>query len=156
MIIKGIDAQLWAERYLTSYLCRCNGECNYIRIDKRLIMADLLLDEVRPLGALEEISSGLRCPVHNAQSGGHPNSSHMYGRVEDRYTGTITLADAYTLLKDLGAYKGIGLYIGKNHKPFVHMEIRETERVWGRIDGIYISGMKGINAVLEEERRRSE
>jgi hypothetical protein len=156
LILGGLKARWWAMRYLEQYLCQCNREdCNCITINRYLIEADLALDEVTPPGALEVISSGQRCPIHNAQSGGHHNSGHLYGRAEDRYVGTITLADAYIILEDLGAYTGIGLYIGKDHKPFAHMEVGTKPRRWGRIDGNYIGGMRGIESVIAEEERRS-
>jgi len=58
--------------------CRCCGRGG---VDPRLVSAVLELAEL--LGTDLTITSGYRCPAHNAKEGGHPRSKHMAGGALD-------------------------------------------------------------------------
>ena len=140
---------------LGDFICQCGApHCTLIKLDRRLIHADLRLEEVRPELALERLTSGYRCPMHNQISGGEPSSFHMRGMAMDLSCGAISLADAFKMAEGLHVFGGIGLYISKHHPPFVHLDVGPQHRRWGNIDGFPCSGIHGLLKVLEEEERR--
>lgn len=58
----------------------CRRGCGLDSIDRRLVK---ICEQVRTALGIFDITSGLRCPVHNARVGGVANSRHLYGRAVD-------------------------------------------------------------------------
>ena len=107
--------------YFDDYEFSCNCERHEVDenghnvldhiIDKRLVD---LLDAIRErLGVPVTINSGYRCPEHNAEVGGVPNSYHTQGLAAD-----IT-------------YDGIGKYY---YQDFVHVDVRGYAARWSDMD----------------------
>jgi uncharacterized protein YcbK (DUF882 family) len=68
------------------------------------------------------IVSGYRCPVHNAEVAGAPDSQHMYGAAADIPRGVCSFADARR-----AGFRGIGLRDGLP----VHVDVRDgPAQVW--------------------------
>lgn len=114
------------------FACKCCGEC--IAISPKLLA---VLEELRAdLGAVEPIAvvitSGYRCPAHNAAVGGAPKSQHMQGIAADirvvKQTGRPVppkvVADwvekKYPEALGLGRYKG-----------WTHIDVRPGKARWG-------------------------
>lgn len=63
---------------LREFECRC---CGCVKLDARLLA---MLEELRAAwGRPLLLTSGYRCPRHNAAVGGAPRSLHMAGRAAD-------------------------------------------------------------------------
>jgi len=114
----------------SEFACPC---CGKLKIDMRLIDQ---LERLRfLLGKPIIILSGYRCPQHNREVGGRPDSQHLYGRAADiRVEGLTPRAVFLEALRC--EFGGIGLY-----PNFVHVDVRQTpfRALWGRSpDGHYI------------------
>lgn len=109
--------------------CGC-GKCTENYIDKDLIEK---LEEVRiSFGEPVKITSGYRCPAHNAAIGGAPGSSHMSGLAVDVKPLNSTkekLDKLYALCYDKFDNIGDG-----RPKGFVHVDVRPAKstgkRTW--------------------------
>lgn len=66
------------------FRCQCGGRyCNGFPAEPQEQLVRILDQLRRNLGVPITIISGLRCPTHNANSGGVANSQHMYGEAAD-------------------------------------------------------------------------
>jgi uncharacterized protein YcbK (DUF882 family) len=106
-------------------LCPC---CHTGQPDQRLIAS--LNHLQNDLGTQLQINSGCRCPKHNADVGGAPNSKHLSGIAAD-----ITAAGRSPLELYLAADQqplfhdgGIGLY----PLDFIHIDVRRERARWYR------------------------
>lgn len=102
-------------------------------IDKRLVD---VLDAIRErLGVPLYINSGYRCPEHNEEVGGVPNSQHVEGTAADiTYDGIDVdyLAEvAEACGQELGIEGGIGCYY---YQDFVHVDVRGYAARWNDLD----------------------
>lgn len=81
------------------------------------------LDELRDrIGAPIIVTSGYRCPEHNAAVGGVENSQHVQGTAADIYCDAVSvdqLADAAAAI----GFDGIGRYYNSG---FVHVDCRDN------------------------------
>ena len=108
---------------LAEFRCPCCGRADMNR--------DFLeqLDKARELAGVPfVITSGFRCPKHNKEVGGRPNSAHLRGMAAD-----IAVPDNETRFRILyglikAGFKRIG--IGKN---FVHVDIDIVTKPYPRI-----------------------
>ena len=101
---------------------RCKCGCNKVKVDKFLLirLEKMRIILRRPI----RISSGYRCPEHNAKIGS-PNSLHMEGKAVD-----ISIKNALHLWQALNAayqcnFQGIGV-----NKHFLHLDLRLANRCW--------------------------
>jgi len=102
------------------FYCHC-GECQKQKIDSDLIA---LLQEFRDrVGVAVKISSGYRCPAHNATI---PNavkgSYHTKGMAADIKVVGFTPAALAKIAEEVG-FKGIGTYHNR-----IHVDVRKTKR----------------------------
>lgn len=103
------------------FSCHCCGELPPNGMDPRLI--DVLNKiGVRP----EEINSAYRCPAHNAEVGGVPDSQHVAGTAAD-VDATRWGVEGLALLAEQAGADGIGKYEGDG---FVHIDTRGEEARW--------------------------
>ena len=97
-------------------------------IDKRLVD---VLDAIRErIGQPIEVLSGYRCPEHNAEVGGVPNSQHVEGTAADITYDGINVDYLAQVAEECGA-DGIGCYY---HQDFVHVDVRGYEARWNDLD----------------------
>ncbi len=72
------------------------------------------------------INSAYRCPIHNAEVGGAPNSQHMLGEAADiRVTG-MTAGQLEAIARTIPAIKGIGRADFQN---YLHVDVRSTPEI---------------------------
>lgn len=100
--------------------CLCGGE------SKPEILANLtrvakMLEAVRvALGGVPiTITSGYRCPKHNAHVGGAPQSQHLTGRAADIQVKGMEPLEVQRIVKGVSAVHGVG-----EHPRFTHLDIR--------------------------------
>lgn len=66
------------------FVCKCCGELPPLQRGNIEALVDNVLDPVREqFGKPIYVSSGYRCPKHNREVGGVPNSQHMRGEAAD-------------------------------------------------------------------------
>lgn len=105
--------------------CRCCGQLPNGGIDSRLLQ---VLDSIREcVGGPVEISCAYRCPAHNAEVGGVPNSQHVLGTAAD-----ILIPDGMTVnqlaqIAEACGADGIGEY---HNLLFVHVDTRGEKARW--------------------------
>jgi uncharacterized protein YcbK (DUF882 family) len=84
-------------KYFTAAELQCQCPRKENGIDPNFVKR---LDELREkFGLPLVISSGYRCPEHNAAVGGVPKSQHMQGIAADIYTAKMNSVDKYRLLQ---------------------------------------------------------
>ena len=98
--------------------CKCCGSLPDNGIDSRLFD---LLDEMREyFGVPMYITSGYRCPAHNAEVGGVPNSQHVMGIAAD-IDATVLGVDLIAEIAEQYGADGVGKYYASQ---FVHVDVR--------------------------------
>ena len=113
-------------KYFTEdeFRCHCCQGLPEGGIDQRLIET---LDIIREaLGAPLTVLSGYRCPSHNAEVGGVPNSQHVDGTAADLTYDGIDVDELAQIAEDCGA-DGIGKYWSQG---FVHVDTRGYAARW--------------------------
>lgn len=119
--------------------CRC---CGRLIVDPRLIEA---LEALRQLaGAPIVIHAGYRCPAHNREVGGVPNSEHTRGLAADIHIPGLSLQQMYAMASEVPQFAqgGIGAY----DTNFLHVDVRDHRARWARVSGKYV----GIQELVRE------
>ena len=114
------SADWWKDiRYFTraEFRCPC-GKCGGFPAEPEETMVRVV-DEIRrragtPITIVDSGGSGIRCPEHNAEVGGVPNSEHLYGRAADLHS-QLPPAELRRIAEEVTAELipgrgGIGLY----------------------------------------------
>lgn len=105
------------------FACRCG--CGFDTVDTVLLE---VLEAVRQyFGQPVNVTSGCRCPAHNATVGGAANSQHLLGRAADIVVKGTLPAEVVRFLR--AAYPG-RLGIGR-YSNFVHVDSRNSSARWG-------------------------
>ena len=104
----------------SEFACRCCGELPPNGINSVLLEK---LDTLREM-ACEPVyvTCGYRCPKHNAEVGGVPNSQHTLGTACDIYCNNLSVDELAELAKVAG-FDGIGRYY---KQEFVHVDVRSN------------------------------
>lgn len=105
------------------FACKCcgqNGPIDLALVDSLEVLRVLV-------GKPIIITSGYRCPKHNAEIGGAKNSQHTKGTAADIKSPGATPLELFALAAQIPAIKGLGLYEG-----WVHIDVRDAPRrvVW--------------------------
>ena len=108
-------------------MCHCGcGRCD---VTPELMAA---LEAVRAIVKLPlHITSGYRCPAHNAACGGAKSSQHMLGMAAD-----VQCADMgflYEAALKVPAIHGIGIYLRPG--GWIHLDVRDHDARWAE-DGL--------------------
>lgn len=106
---------------IDEFACKCNThhECF---IDDELINK---LDEMRViLDKPITVTSGYRCPAHNAAVKGRPDSQHLRGTAADIQIKGVPILRIAQVAEKVG-FDGIGIY-----PTFVHVDVRGTKARW--------------------------
>lgn len=85
------------------------------------------------------VEDAYRCPEHNAQVGGVPDSEHVRGIAADIGVAGKTAAELEAVARTIPAIKGIGR---ADHQNYIHIDLRESPAQWcygvdGRPCGYY-------------------
>lgn len=107
------------------YFNLCEFECHHCGQLPEAGMNPVLLaklDVLRErLGRPVIVTSGYRCPVHNANVGGVRNSQHVAGTAADIYCPGVSVDELADMATEIG-FDGIGRYYGQG---FVHVDCRD-------------------------------
>lgn len=74
------------------------------------------------------VSDAYRCPSHNREVHGSPNSQHVCGTAADIYVGDVNKRDTKEYHKFYGFVLGSQLFDGVGYYPneeFVHVDVRD-------------------------------
>lgn len=109
--------------------CRCCGELPPNGMDERLLD---VLDAMRErVGGPLLLSCAYRCPSHNAEVGGVPNSQHVLGTAADVLCPDgVSVEELAEIAEECGA-DGIGRYYNSG---FVHVDTRGYAARWTDCD----------------------
>lgn len=105
----------------SEFTCHCCGRGS---VDDKLIE---LLEKLRAkAGAPVHVNCGYRCPKHNAEVGGVPNSQHVEGTAADITIPAIGFDKATELVKSL-PFDGTGFYppLSAGGAWFIHVDVRD-------------------------------
>lgn len=109
--------------------CKCGRpECGYKDLDDACHERSVLFfwrvgELLKEFGLKFTVNSALRCPAHNAEVGGSPNSAHIYSVAIDIGTEDAP-GDLYALAELTGFFSGIIWY------PWgVHLDLHPNDRV---------------------------
>ena len=100
-------------------VCHCCGQLpedgiNPVLLDK--------LDALREaIGKPIHVDCMYRCPAHNAEVGGVPNSQHVLGNAADIWVDDMGVDDLADMAVSVG-FDGIGRYYNDG---FVHVDVRD-------------------------------
>lgn len=112
---KGENVQLSKNIHLSEWECKCS-RCTTTLVDMAHVanvqkLRDLIGEPIR-------FTCAYRCPEHNAEVGGVPNSEHLRGVACDCYAIGLSSTQLAAQAEKVG-FGGIGLYISKG---FVHLD----------------------------------
>lgn len=105
------------------FVCHCCGK-GADKIDPKLIE---LLERLRALAEVPiHINCAYRCPKHNAEVGGVPNSQHIAGTAADITIPKLSFGQAEHLVKTL-PFDGTGFYppVESGGAWFIHVDVRD-------------------------------
>jgi len=106
-------------------VCKCCGQLPKNGIDGRLLQ---VLDSIREtVGGPVSISCAYRCPTHNAEVGGVPNSQHVDGTAADVLLPDGMTVDQLAEVAEQCGADGIGRYY---NSLFVHVDTRGEYARW--------------------------
>ncbi|SHK23417.1 Peptidase M15 [Clostridium cavendishii DSM 21758] len=71
------------------------------------------------------ITSGYRCPAHNAAVNGASNSQHLYGTAADIQVSGVPASTVYSVANEIFANGGVGKY-----SNFTHVDVRGYHARW--------------------------
>jgi uncharacterized protein YcbK (DUF882 family) len=98
-------------------------DCGLTEIDLSLVTG---LQQLRDaLGKPITITSGYRCPRHNALVGGEPHSKHVLGQAADISVSGLTGRQLYEAARRIVYFRGFGVGDG-----FLHVDVRPTTARW--------------------------
>ena len=109
--------------------CKCCGQLPEGGMDQRLLdVLDAMREEI---GAPLTLSCAYRCPAHNAEVGGVPNSQHVQGCAADVLLPDGMTVDELAELAERCGADGIGRYWSQG---FVHVDTRGEWARWTEND----------------------
>jgi uncharacterized protein YcbK (DUF882 family) len=116
---RGEDIQLSDNFNSKEFECKC-GVCQVQLVD--LDHVEKLQQLRDSLGSSIRITSGYRCPAHNQQVGGVPDSQHLKGTATDIQSDAVEPSE---LANKCEHFDGLGRY-----KTFVHVDSRGYKARW--------------------------
>lgn len=104
----------------SEFTCKCGCGLNNIQLEVVKIA-----DEVREhFGNPAIVTSGTRCPKHNAEVGGVANSRHLAGKAIDMYVQNVSWNDLLEYLRELEQKGKIRYCYHINNSDCCHFDIK--------------------------------
>ncbi len=83
-----------------------------------------------------KINDAYRCPTHNAEVGGAPNSEHLQGTAADVRVDGMSAAALEAAVELVPSIRGIGR---ADHQDYVHIDVRLIPHKWCyNVDGQWV------------------
>lgn len=101
------------------FACKCGSYCDGFPAEPQEALVRLAEAVRSHFGAAATVSSGVRCPWHNAAVGGVANSRHLTGKAVDFCVAGKTAAEVLCYVNQL---TGVG-YAYAIDERFVHMDV---------------------------------
>ena len=102
------------------FRCKCKGKyCNGFPKEPQRLLVESLDDVREYFDSIIEISSGLRCTIHNANEGGVSNSRHLSGKAADFRVRGKTSSQVLVYVRTLPNIR----YCYAINGTYVHMDI---------------------------------
>ncbi len=108
----------------SEFACKCGCGFDEIALDTVYICQTLRQHFERPV----TITSGCRCPEHNADVGGAVTSQHLAGTAADVVVKDVHAHDVYEYLDSNAVNLGLG-GLGK-YEAFTHLDTRGKRARW--------------------------
>lgn len=125
-IEKGSSKALSKNFKAREFDCKC-AACEQTAVDEKLVE---YLQKIRDhFGVPVTITSGYRCPLHNAEVGGAAKSKHCDGCATDIKVKGVEPATLAAFAESIGIL-GIGLYDTDEDGHFVHIDVRTEKSFW--------------------------
>ena len=123
-----------SSKYFSDVELQCHGDgcCDggAYNVSPRLLE---LLDQLREnIGGPLNLSCAYRCPVHNAEVGGVPNSQHVLGNAADILCPDWLSMGEFKWYVEQLPFDGVGVY----DSGFIHVDVRDG----GIFGGYYWEG----------------
>jgi uncharacterized protein YcbK (DUF882 family) len=116
---KGQNIQLSKNFHLSEWACKCS-RCSTVKVDSTHVAN---LQKLRDkLGKPISINSAYRCPAHNAEVGGVPNSEHVQGCATDIVVAGMSPSAVANACE---SFDGLGRYAS-----FTHVDSRGSQARW--------------------------
>lgn len=125
--MKGAGVKLSKNFTSNEFDCQGSGCCNQTKINSKLV--DYIQQIRDHFNAPITISSGYRCPGHNAAVGGATGSRHSVGDAADIIVKNVAPAKVAAYAEEIGV-KGIGLYETAKDGHFTHIDTRDYKSFW--------------------------
>ena len=124
---KTSNVSLSANFKASEFSCKGSGCCSTVMIDEQLVT---YLQKIRDhFGKSITITSGYRCPTHNARVGGATGSRHSKGQAADIVIQGVAPREVAKYAESIGI-KGIGLYETSKDGHFTHIDTRDYKSFW--------------------------
>lgn len=132
---KGQAEQLTANFNTREFDCKCGRYCSTTKLDEKLVE---YLQQIRThFNQPIFITSGYRCPTHNANEGGSSGSYHTKGQACDFRVNGVSPTEVCKYAESIGI-KGIGIY-----DNFTHIDTRTYKSFWKGHNQAYVSTFGG-------------
>lgn len=104
------------------FACKCGCGFDVVDFELVYVLGNVREEFEKPV----EITSGCRCPLHNALVSGAPNSQHLLGKAADIIVYDNKPQDVYNFLQaEYPNNYGIGQY-----DTFTHIDVRSNKVRW--------------------------
>ena len=104
---------------ISEFKCK---HCGKVKLDINLLVK---LEELRKKTGPLVINSGYRCPTHNRNVGGAPNSQHVKGTAADVRGTRMSANNVYAHANKIFNNGGVGRY-----NTFTHVDVRNGKARW--------------------------
>ena len=116
---KGSDIKLSKNFHLSEWACKCS-RCSTVKVDfSHVSKLQAFRDRI---GKSISINSAYRCPAHNAEVGGVPNSEHVQGCATDIVVSGMSPS---AVAQAASSFDGVGTYAS-----FTHVDSRGYQARW--------------------------
>lgn len=140
---KSSNVSLSTNFKVSEFSCHGSGCCSTVLIDDQLVV---YLQKIRDhFGKSITITSGYRCPTHNARIGGATGSRHSKGQAADIVVQGVSSREVAKYAESIGI-KGIGLYETAKDGYFTHIDTRTTKSFWYGQSEAYRSTFGGTSS----------
>lgn len=114
----GATSEHFTHKELACKHCNLNN-CKQILVDA--------LEAFRTVAGPTTINDAYRCPIHNREVNGMPNSQHVLGLAADISAAGLTPAAMEVIARSIPAIRGIGR---ADHQNYLHIDCRMTPAEW--------------------------